>query len=103
MINEATPEARIHAATDEVDREGVKPAVASVRERASVNNADATRYLRQWREGRAASAATIAALPAALVEHSQRVAGRRRETRCGRSRRRGLGRDVCGREGSARG
>lgn len=74
-MDEGAPEARVYAAADEIERDGGKPTVASVRERAGVNNADATRYLRQWREGRAASGATIAALPAALVEHSQRVAG----------------------------
>lgn len=72
---EASAEARVHAAADDVEREGGKPTVATVRERAGVNNADATRYLRGWRERQASSGATIAALPAALVEHSQRVAG----------------------------
>jgi len=72
---ETSIEARVHAAADAIEREGGKPTVATVRERAVVNNADATRYLRGWREGRASSGATIAALPAALVEQSQRVAG----------------------------
>lgn len=72
---EASAEARIHTAADDIEQEGGKPTVATVRERAGVNNADATRYLRGWREGRASSGATIAALPAALVEQSQRVAG----------------------------
>lgn len=74
-MTEASAEARVHAAADDIEREGGKPTVATVRERAGVNNADATRYLRGWREGQASSGATIAALPAALVEHSQRVAG----------------------------
>ncbi|TFD12875.1 KfrA protein [Cryobacterium sp. TMT1-2-2] len=74
-MTEASTEARINTAADDIEREGGKPTVASVRERAGVNNADATRYLRGWREGRASSGATIAALPAALVEQSQRVAG----------------------------
>jgi len=72
---EASAEARVHAAADEIERDGDRPTVATVRERASVNNADATRYLRGWREGQASSGATIAALPAALIEHSHRVAG----------------------------
>ncbi|WP_461473285.1 DNA-binding protein, partial [Microbacterium sp. HJ5] len=71
----SSPEVRVHTAADEIEREGGKPTVATVRERAGVNNADATRYLREWREGRAASGATIASLPPALIEHSQRVAG----------------------------
>jgi chromosome segregation ATPase len=72
---EVSTEARVHAAADDIEREGNRPTVASVRERAGVNNADATRYLRAWREAHASSGATIAALPAALVEQSQRVAG----------------------------
>jgi hypothetical protein len=72
---EASTEVRVHAAADDIEHESGKPTVATVRERAGVNNADATRYLRGWREGRATSGATIAALPAALVEQSQRVAG----------------------------
>lgn len=72
---ETSAEARVYAAADEIEHDGGKPTVATVRERAGVNNADATRYLRVWREGQASSGATIAALPAALVEHSQRVAG----------------------------
>lgn len=72
---EISVEARVHAAADEIERDGNRPTVATVRERAGVNNADATRYLRAWREGQASSGATIAALPAALVEQSQRVAG----------------------------
>lgn len=72
---EFSAEARVYTAADDIEREGGRPTVATVRERASVNNADATRYLRGWREGQASSGATIAALPAALVEQSQRVAG----------------------------
>ena len=74
-MTEISVEARVHAAADEIERDGTRPTVATVRERAGVNNADATRFLRAWREGRASSGATIAALPAALMEHSQRVAG----------------------------
>lgn len=69
------PEARVYAAIDDLQRDGEKPTVANVRSRAGVNNADATRYLREWREGKASSGATIAALPASLVEQSQRVVG----------------------------
>lgn len=74
-MTEPTAEARVHAAADEIEAAGGKPTVATVRERAGVSNADATRYLRAWREGRASAGATIAALPPALVEQSQRVAG----------------------------
>lgn len=74
-MTETSAEARVHAAADDIERGGGRPTVATVRERAGVNNADATRYLRGWREGQASSGATIAALPVALMEHSQRVAG----------------------------
>jgi chromosome segregation ATPase len=68
-------EERVHTAADEIERQGGKPTVATVRELAGVNNADATRFLRGWRERQASSGATIAALPAGLIEQSQRVAG----------------------------
>ncbi|SFN43462.1 DNA-binding protein [Mycetocola miduiensis] len=74
-MSETSTEARVHAAADSIERDGGKPTVATVRERAGVNNADATRYLRGWREVQASSGATIGALPAALVEQLHRVAG----------------------------
>jgi len=74
-MTDTNAEARVHAAADDIEQEGGRPTVSTVRARAGVNNADATRYLRGWREGQASSGATIAALPAALMEHSQRVAG----------------------------
>jgi septal ring factor EnvC (AmiA/AmiB activator) len=74
-VTDTTPESRVHAAADEIEREGGRPTVSSVRQRAGVSNADATRFLRGWRDGKESSGATIAALPAALVEQSQRVAG----------------------------
>jgi hypothetical protein len=74
-MRETSIESRVHAAAGDIEREGGKPTVASVRERAGVNNADATRYLRGWREAQASSGAMIGALPAALVEQMQRVAG----------------------------
>lgn len=74
-MTDASARERVHTAADDIEREDGKPTVATVRERAGVNNADATRYLREWREARASSGAKIAALPAALVEQSQRVAG----------------------------
>lgn len=74
-MNGSSTEARVHAAADDIEREGYNPTVSTVRARAGVNNADATRFLRGWREGRVSSGARIGALPAALVEQSQRVAG----------------------------
>jgi hypothetical protein len=68
-------EERVHDAAGEIEREGGKPTVATVRELAGVNNADATRFLRGWRERQASSGATIAALPPGLIDQSQRVAG----------------------------
>ena len=74
MSADTTPQSRVYAAAAEIDREGGKPTVVTVRERAGVNNADATRYLRAWREEQASAGTRLAAIPAALVEQTQRAA-----------------------------
>lgn len=74
-MSETSVEARVHAAAEEIEREGGKPTVVTVRARAGVNNGDATRFLRTWREGKLAASESIASLPPSLFEQTQRVAG----------------------------
>jgi hypothetical protein len=73
-VTEQSAKDRVYAAADTiaVDR---NPTVATVREEAAVSNGDATRYLKQWRDDRASSGATIAALPQPLAELALRLAG----------------------------
>lgn len=68
-------EARAHAAAEEIEREGGMPTVVTVRARAGVNNGDATRFLRSWRERKLATGESIASLSASLFEQAHRVAG----------------------------
>lgn len=75
IVTETSVEARVHAAADEIEREGGKPTVVTVRARVGVNNGDATRFLRSWREAKLAAGASIASLPPGLFEQMQRVAG----------------------------
>ncbi|NQX29862.1 DNA-binding protein [Microbacteriaceae bacterium VKM Ac-2854] len=65
---------RVYAAADTIGAER-NPTVASVRELAGVSNADATRYLKQWREERQNAGSAIAAAPPALIEQAARLAG----------------------------
>lgn len=71
---DTTSKARVYRAADVVDSEGRKVTVTAVREAASVSNADATRFLREWREDRAKSGSAMAAMPPKLVEQAQRIA-----------------------------
>jgi chromosome segregation ATPase len=71
---DTTSKARVYRAADAVDTEGRKVTVTAVREAASVSNADATRFLREWREDRAKSGSAMAAMPPKLVEQAQRIA-----------------------------
>jgi hypothetical protein len=50
--------------------------VSSVRQAAGVSSADATRYLKEWWEEKAAAGTQIAATPHAVLEHAARLAGR---------------------------
>lgn len=65
---------RVYAAADTIGAER-NPTVASVRELAGVSNADATRFLKQWRQERQDAGSAIAAAPAGLVEQAARLAG----------------------------
>lgn len=64
----------MHTAADDIEREGGKPTVVTVRARAGVNNADATRFLRSWREAKRAADTTISSLPESLVDQTMRAA-----------------------------
>lgn len=65
---------RVYEAAERISADR-NPTVATVREAASVSNGDATRYLKEWRDERAAAGSTIAALPQPLTEHALRLAG----------------------------
>jgi chromosome segregation ATPase len=65
---------RVYAAAERIGAER-NPTVSSVREAAGVSNADATRYLKEWREEKAAAGTRIAATPQAVLEHAARLAG----------------------------
>ena len=65
---------RVYAAAEQISAER-NPTVSSVREAAAVSNADATRYLKQWREEKASAGTQIAATPQTVLEHAARLAG----------------------------
>ncbi|TYC96609.1 KfrA protein [Arthrobacter echini] len=65
---------RVYAAAETISAER-PPTVSSVREAAGVSNADATRYLREWREEKAAAGSRIAATPQSVLEQAARLAG----------------------------
>lgn len=52
-----------------------RPTVSTVRASAGVSNADATRYLKEWTEGKQAAGGQAAAAPPALLEQAARLAG----------------------------
>ena len=70
----ASVQERVYSAAEQISVER-NPTVSSVREAAGVSNADATRYLKQWREEKAAAGTKIAATPQAVLEHAARLAG----------------------------
>jgi hypothetical protein len=65
---------RVFAAAEEISAER-RPTVSTVRALAGVSNADATRYLREWAEGKSAAGGQVAATPGALLEQAARLAG----------------------------
>ncbi|WP_139007387.1 DNA-binding protein [Arthrobacter crystallopoietes] len=65
---------RVYAAAEQISSER-NPTVSSVRQAAAVSSADATRYLKEWREEKAAAGMQIAATPQAVLEHAARLAG----------------------------
>lgn len=71
---EASIKDRVYAAAETISAER-NPTVASVRSAAGVSNADATRYLKEWREEKQNAGSTIAATPPAFAEQALRLAG----------------------------
>ncbi len=65
---------RVYAAAERISAER-NPTVATVREAAGVSNADATRYLKEWRTERDSAGSKIAATPATITEQALRLAG----------------------------
>lgn len=65
---------RVYAAAESISAEK-NPTVATVREVAGVSNADATRYLKEWRAERDGAGSRIAATPAPIAEQALRLAG----------------------------
>ena len=65
---------RVYAAAERISAER-RPTVSTVRAAAGVSNADATRYLKEWSEERAAAGGVLAATPATLLEAAARLAG----------------------------
>lgn len=65
---------RVYAAAESISAEQ-NPTVSRVRETAGVSNADATRYLKAWRQERAAAGSQVTATPQAVLEHAARLAG----------------------------
>lgn len=65
---------RVYAAAERISAEK-NPTVATVREAAGVSNADATRFLKEWRAERDSAGSKIAATPATITEQALRLAG----------------------------
>ncbi|ALE93781.1 hypothetical protein AOC05_18000 [Arthrobacter alpinus] len=65
---------RVYAAAERISAER-NPTVATVREAAGVSNADATRFLKEWRTERDSAGSKIAATPTSITEQALRLAG----------------------------
>ncbi|WP_035780006.1 DNA-binding protein, partial [Arthrobacter sp. H14] len=65
---------RVYAAAARIGADRV-PTVTAVREAAGVSMADASRYLRQWKEDAVAATAAVVAAPGALTDQAQKLAG----------------------------
>ena len=64
----------LYAAAGRISAER-NPTVATVREAAGVSNADATKFLKEWRTERDRAGSKIAATPPAITEQALRLAG----------------------------
>ncbi|WP_051442208.1 DNA-binding protein, partial [Arthrobacter sp. H14] len=65
---------RVYAAAERIGAERA-PTVTAVREAAGVSMADASRFLRQWKDEAAAATAAVVAAPGALTDQAQKLAG----------------------------
>ena len=73
-MGEQSVKDRVYAAAERVSAT-TNPTVATVRETAGVSNADAGRYLKQWRVEGESAGSKIAATPPAITEQAMRLAG----------------------------
>jgi len=73
-VAEQSVKDRVCAAADRISAEK-NPTVATVREAAGVSNADATRFLKEWRAERDSAGSKIAATPSTITEQALRLAG----------------------------
>lgn len=67
---------RVFAAATQLANEGVKPTVALVRDAAKCSSADATKFLREWKQERAqeaAAAADVPSVPGAVQQLAERT------------------------------
>ncbi len=65
---------RVFAAAEQISAER-RPTVSTVRAKAGVSNADATRYLKEWVGEKQSAGGQVAATPAVLLEQAARLAG----------------------------
>lgn len=73
-MSERSTKDRVYSAAEQVSADRT-PTVSAVREIAGVSNADASRYLKEWKEERLAAGTRIAAAPASVTEIAVRMAG----------------------------
>jgi hypothetical protein len=73
-VAEQSVKDRVYAAAERISAEK-NPTVATVREAAGVSNADAGRYLKEWRAERDSAGHKIAATPTTITEQALRLAG----------------------------
>jgi chromosome segregation ATPase len=73
-VAEQSVKDRVYAAAERISAER-NPTVATVREAAGVSNADATRFLKEWRAERDSAGSKIAATPPSITEQALRLAG----------------------------
>lgn len=73
-MSELSIKDRVYSAAERLSADR-NPTVATVREAAGVSNADATRYLKEWRSERDSAGSKIAATPPAITEQALRLAG----------------------------
>ncbi len=73
-VAEQSVKNRVFAAAGRISATA-NPTVATVREAAGVSNADAGRFLKEWRAERDSAGSKIAATPATITEHALRLAG----------------------------
>ena len=73
-MGELSVKDRVYAAAERVSAT-MNPTVATVREAAGVSNADAGRYLKEWRAERESAGSKIAATPPVITEQVMRLVG----------------------------